>query len=297
MEARQLDPEYHCLLKKDAKELSLDEASMLSEAAFNIQYYKLSATDKQLIESLYAAPQYRAAYDLPFAAFKTNQHQYGTADDTALYPLLARANHSCAPNAFILHPHGISEQYMLCVARTIAPFDAKSTDNTASEITISYLAHFLEDRDARQRRLALLGFRCVCSACSLPRQQRKVDDGHRADIKRFLASTSTVDLDKVRPCASLDRYAHEKSEDQSSARFGGSCKSAGIHPKNSCARLSQDLVHNWIVFLQSKARLGQDYGAVLRGLPSERRERTLPRRGDSLVPTAPQYVSSEVLSR
>ena len=91
--------------------------------------------------------------------FYTNAMNY--AGDAALCPDIARANHSCRPNAeFICRPD--LGKMMLVVMYVVEP---------GQEININYMAMSDEGTDSRDIRQAFLrkwyGFQCLCSACTL----------------------------------------------------------------------------------------------------------------------------------
>ena len=81
--------------------------------------------------------------------------------DAALFPLISRANHSCAPNADFLtrEPAGVQE----IVATVDIP--------RGQEITLCYLPAAEQGSDVREVRRAytreFYGFHCNCRACTL----------------------------------------------------------------------------------------------------------------------------------
>ena len=91
--------------------------------------------------------------------FYTNAMNY--AGDAALCPDIARANHSCRPNAeFICRPD--LGKMLLVVMYVVEP---------GQEININYMPMTEEGTDSRDVRQAFLrkwyGFQCLCSACTL----------------------------------------------------------------------------------------------------------------------------------
>ncbi len=81
--------------------------------------------------------------------------------DAALFPTLARSNHSCAPNAdFVARKRPLVQD--IVATRDIFP---------GEEITLSYLPACGEGSDVREVRQAYLrewyGFRCCCTVCGM----------------------------------------------------------------------------------------------------------------------------------
>ncbi len=91
--------------------------------------------------------------------FFTNDMDFG--GDAALFPDMARANHSCAPNADFVSRLGRGVQDL------VATRDIKAGE----EITISYLPAAKEGSDVREVRQDYMrqwyGFRCCCKACNM----------------------------------------------------------------------------------------------------------------------------------
>ncbi|OCH88045.1 SET domain-containing protein [Obba rivulosa] len=106
---------------------------------------------------------------------------------------LARANHSCSPNAYVeFDPLSLSLR--ISARREIA---------AGEEITTTY-AHLLEPYSGRRRTLVPYGFNCVCNAC----QDRAGSDARRRKIKAsgHLYKDSTLDKWLKEPLRDDDRY-------------------------------------------------------------------------------------------
>jgi len=101
--------------------------------------------------------------------------------DVCLCPTMARANHSCAPNAEFYTRKDIGEQRLvsLCIIEE------------GEEITISYMAAADEGSDIRSKRQQYLrnlyGFQCSCLACSLQGEALEHNDAVREEIKELQA--------------------------------------------------------------------------------------------------------------
>jgi len=101
--------------------------------------------------------------------------------DVCLCPTMARANHSCAPNAEFYTRKDIGEQRLvsLCIIEE------------GEEITISYMAAADEGSDNRAKRQSYLrnlyGFQCTCLVCSLEGEALEHNDAVREEIKELQA--------------------------------------------------------------------------------------------------------------
>jgi hypothetical protein len=94
----------------------------------------------------------------------------------AIFPLVARLNHSCRPNA----QHAWNE------AKGIEVVHAVRDIQEGEELTLSYLAGGASTE--RQSRLEeYFGFDCTCEACSLPAAELKASD---ARLKRAQKSAT-----------------------------------------------------------------------------------------------------------
>ena len=123
------------------------------------------------------------------------------ADDpthAAIFQLLSRVNHSCAPNALRMEHKG---RLRLVALSAIAP---------GEEIHISYLKsdHLLEPATRRQQRLASWFPTCWCSRCSSPVDDTRcfpcVADGCRGGICRVIkGSDKFAELSACSTCGAL----------------------------------------------------------------------------------------------
>lgn len=156
---------------------------------------KLSKEDQDLFWSLASIPLDGAATSTQALAVGPTQsiriwmaNAYPTPESTecesegaysgALYRLISRINHACAPNC----AHGWNERTQkmtIHAVRPIAPGD---------EITVTYLGSERESptRDERQTVLrAQFGFECCCELCSLPAAALAESDARRARLITF----------------------------------------------------------------------------------------------------------------
>ncbi|KAK6087442.1 SET domain-containing protein 5 [Seiridium cupressi] len=131
--------------------------------------------------------------DRNMVIFRSNA--YTLTDGTiAMFPRIARINHSCRPNAANIWSEA-SNSRVIWAARDITP---------GEEVTVTY-APLLKTSNERQRRLAQYGFRCSCEAC----REHEHTDGRRLRMGRLLAeleerlgrSTSEVANKKLLPKA------------------------------------------------------------------------------------------------
>lgn len=103
--------------------------------------------------------------------FRSNA--YTLTDGTiAMFPKIARINHSCRPNAANVWSQA-SGFRVIWAARDIQP---------GEEVTVTY-APLLKGSEERQKRLAQYGFRCTCEAC----HDRENTDSRRLAMGRLLA--------------------------------------------------------------------------------------------------------------
>lgn len=110
--------------------------------------------------------------------------------DAAVCPTMARANHSCRPNAeFISRPD--LDKMMLVTMYVI---------EAGQEVNINYMAMTDEGTESRDIRQAFLrkwyGFQCLCTACTLQDDKLVHDDALRETIKE-LQSVEQDSLDVV----------------------------------------------------------------------------------------------------
>ena len=104
-------------------------------------------------------------------------------DDTALFPIMARVNHSCTPRAEFVTNRSKSNQDLIAV-----------TDiNPGEEITLSYLSSSEEGSEITSKRMDYLrrqyAFQCVCQTC------RNVDqDNVRLKIKSLQSKKNQLSV-------------------------------------------------------------------------------------------------------
>ncbi|OHE96960.1 TPR domain-containing protein [Colletotrichum orchidophilum] len=122
-----------------------------------------------------SAPQNTVSNHTILNIFRNNNFNIGNQTQ-ALFPRVARLNHSCVPNAQGNFHKGLNA-FTIHATRDIA---------TEEEITISYLDEHLGLRQSRQTALHNgYGFTCACSACS-PTTASEAGEARRADIARKL---------------------------------------------------------------------------------------------------------------
>ncbi|ORY62916.1 uncharacterized protein BCR38DRAFT_217437 [Pseudomassariella vexata] len=85
--------------------------------------------------------------------FRSNAYTL-TDGKIAMFPKIAKINHSCRPNAANVWS-SVSRLRIIWAARDILP---------GEEVSVTY-APLLQTREDRQKRLAQYGFRCSCEAC------------------------------------------------------------------------------------------------------------------------------------
>ncbi|KAI4650673.1 hypothetical protein J4E93_003030 [Alternaria ventricosa] len=107
------------------------------------------------------------------AIMKTNAYGSTVAEvsSRALYPLISRINHACNPNSFVLFSRaGVS-----------MAIKAYRDIEAGEEITVSYLLLGIPFQK-RQSLIKRWGFKCTCSLCSLPTDERQASDLRRTMI-------------------------------------------------------------------------------------------------------------------
>lgn len=114
--------------------------------------------------------------DLLNIFYNNNFSLTGTNGRRAVFPQVARLNHSCVPNAQgNLNTDLPGSQFTIHALRAIAD---------GEEITISYLHDELAVRSARQRRLQEgYGFECACEICSIKDSQERHEQSHQRRLK------------------------------------------------------------------------------------------------------------------
>lgn len=168
----------------------------LSEMAASLDATVASLPDSRRGE-FYACHQHRlpgeGEADRNMVIFRSNA--YTLTDGTiAMFPKVARINHSCRPNAANIWS-AASNMRIIWAARDIQP---------GEEVTVTY-APLLKKSEERQRRLAPYGFRCTCEAC----HDHEQTDPLRLKMGRILheledrlaRSTSSVANKKLLPKA------------------------------------------------------------------------------------------------
>jgi len=108
-------------------------------------------------------------------------------ESAALFPTMARSNHSCTPNSEFITRDDLGVQDLV----------ATRAIKEGEEITLSYIPAADEGSDERKVRVSYLlewyGFKCKCQTCCLKGTSLKVDDDLRQRIK-FLQSKYTSEL-------------------------------------------------------------------------------------------------------
>lgn len=157
-------------LEKEMNKLSSDQRELV-----------LSLTDRRWVEKdEYYDPN-------PYCGiFYTNAMTY--EDDAVLCPLMARANHSCRPNAEFISRPDLGEQHLV----------TNYVINKGEEITINYMSMAEEGSDTKETRQTYLrrdyGFQCTCKACTLQDQELLDDESVRETVKELQAA-GTDNLD------------------------------------------------------------------------------------------------------
>jgi len=110
----------------------------------------------------------------------TNSMNYD--GDAALFPQLARVNHSCRSNAEFSSRVDLGEQRLV----------ANYTIEKGEEVTINYMSMAEEGCDIREVRQAYLreyyNFQCTCRACTLQDGEHEVEELVREEIKELQAA-------------------------------------------------------------------------------------------------------------
>merc|ERR1712179_428053 len=97
----------------------------------------------------------------------------------ALFPTIARINHSCSPNVVWGDTSGSSVVKEVRVTRRI---------QSGEEICANYLDDVNTNFNAasyRQAALAKWGFHCQCVSCILPQKEQEEDDRLRSECGRL----------------------------------------------------------------------------------------------------------------
>jgi len=138
---------------------------------------RLSSQDRELFLNLTDCnspedPSYLGIFD-------TNDMDF--MGDAAVFPEMARANHSCQPNS----------QFITDNVNRIQKLIAIDIIDTGEEITINYLPMEEEGSDIKEQRQKYLrkwyNFTCTCTNCSRQKDETQEDDAVREDIKELQA--------------------------------------------------------------------------------------------------------------
>lgn len=109
--------------------------------------------------------------------FYTNAMSYG--EDAVLCPIMARANHSCRPNAEFVTRKDLGLNHL----RAIYPIEE------GEEVEINYMLMETEGLEGREARQAYLrrsyDFECICSACNMTGKRLDADEGLRESLRQM----------------------------------------------------------------------------------------------------------------
>jgi len=122
--------------------------------------------------------------------FYTNDMNYD--GDAALCPMMARANHSCRPNAEFTTRRDLGHQ------RLVVMYNVKKGE----EITINYMPISEEGSDVKDTRRAYLrewyNFHCLCRSCTVEGDELKEENILRESIKQLQAAgIENLSLDEL----------------------------------------------------------------------------------------------------
>jgi len=138
---------------------------------------------------------------------RTNNQQYAGMvytnamdfdGDAAICPIIARANHSCRPNAEFVTRSDLGKQLLV----------AMYVIQEGEEICINYMdmkEEGTDTRDVRQEKLIeTWGFRCCCFACTLQGDELSKDEKVRETIKELQAAgIENLDISELEDLISL----------------------------------------------------------------------------------------------
>ena len=109
--------------------------------------------------------------------FYTNAMSFG--EDAVLCPIMARANHSCRPNAEFVTRKDLGVNHLRAIY----------TIEQGEEVEINYMLMEKEGLEGRAARQAYLkkcyDFQCICSACNLEGDQFEADEGLRESLRQM----------------------------------------------------------------------------------------------------------------
>ena len=130
----------------------------------------------------------KVRFPMPLGHTRSEKDHDGDAH--AMFPLIARFNHSCSPNATL----PIESDSLSPIARIVAKVDITAGD----EIFFCYEDNF--EAMTRDERCAKLAFDCKCSAC-------KEDPGYTPNVTEVIAITPELsESDKRRRLVRTLRY-------------------------------------------------------------------------------------------
>ncbi|KAJ1326870.1 SET domain-containing protein-lysine N-methyltransferase [Microdochium nivale] len=130
-------------------------------------------------------------------------HAAAAAGRSAMFPLVARINHSCAPNAANVWDRA-SGLRVIWASRDIAQ---------GEEVLVSY-APLLRDTGERRARLAQYGFECDCEVCVAG--VSGAGGGAREDIRRRRLGR---ELTEVEDALEIQKQQEQQQQDGASAAF------------------------------------------------------------------------------
>lgn len=149
----------------------------LTDAFLDKAINKMSCEDRQSFLDLHDCRGLDMSY---VGTFYTNSMMYD-GDNAALFPIMARSNHSCRPNAEFITRKDLGVQHLVAM-HVISP---------GEEICINYMAASGEgsdDRETRQKYLrCFYGFHCICVDCTLQGDELKKNEEAREEVKEFQA--------------------------------------------------------------------------------------------------------------
>jgi len=178
-------------------ELVLEEKAMLvvaqddehqKETVLAEQFEKLTKNQQKKVMDLH----FEGEGSPLLAVFRTNCIQADSGSSAALFPSIARINHSCAPN-------------VVWGQRTGRPFVKEVRASRRIEEGEEICSNYLDDpettycsRSSRQEILQKWGFKCSCSSCSLTGGALQQDDSLRSkcgeEHRRVLEMVRMEDL-------------------------------------------------------------------------------------------------------
>lgn len=111
--------------------------------------------------------------------FYTNAHSWG--EDAVLCPIMARANHSCRPNAEFVTRKDLGVQHLRAIYVV----------EEGEEVEINYMLMSEEGCQRREGRQEYLrkcyGFQCICKGCTLQEEELAADESLREALQELQA--------------------------------------------------------------------------------------------------------------